>query len=34
MYEQMQDKTQESINHKEFITWKEFISYFEDFKDV
>jgi hypothetical protein len=24
----------EGINHKEFITWKEFISYFTDYKVI
>ncbi len=30
----MQDKKGEGINHKEFITWNEFVGYFEDYKDV
>ena len=24
----------DQINHKEFITWREFISYFNDYKDI
>ena len=32
-YEQLHctAKTEEQINHKEFITWREFLSYFEDY---
>ena len=29
MYEMMQlSKQEDAINHKEFITWREFLSYF------
>lgn len=35
MYEMMQlSKQEEAINHKEFITWREFLSYFDDYKDI
>lgn len=27
-------KQDDAINHKEFITWKEFLSYFEDYRDI
>ena len=34
-YEQNQRaRTADQINHKEFITWKEFISYFEDYREI
>lgn len=34
-YEQNQRaKTADQINHKEFITWKEFMSYFEDYREI
>lgn len=25
---------EDAINHKEFITWKEFLNYFEDYRDI
>ena len=32
IYEALQQpKTAEQVNHKDFITWKEFIGYFEDY---
>ena len=35
MYEMMQlSKQEDAINHKEFITWREFSSYFEDYKEI
>lgn len=35
MYEMMhQAKSADAINHKEFITWKEFLGYFEDYKEI
>lgn len=35
MYEQMHNPNLvDSINHKEFITWNEFICYFEDYRDI
>lgn len=35
MYEMMQlSKQDDAINHKEFITWREFLSYFEDYKEI
>lgn len=35
MYEMMhQPKSEDQINHKEFITWKEFIGYFQDYKEI
>lgn len=35
-YEQQQvmGKTDEMINHKEFITWREFLTYFEDYQEI
>ena len=34
-YEMMQmSKKEDAINHKEFITWSEFLSYFEDYKEI
>ena len=34
-FEQMQlGRAADAINHKEFITWREFISYFNDYRDV
>jgi len=27
-------KQDDAINHKEFITWKEFLTYFEDYKEI
>ena len=27
-------KQDDAINHKEFITWREFLSYFEDYKEI
>ena len=34
-YEQMQmAKTENAINHKEFITWREFLNYFEDYREI
>lgn len=27
-------KNSDSINHKEFITWKEFINYFNDYREI
>ena len=34
-YEQMQmSKTENAINHKEFITWREFLNYFEDYREI
>lgn len=34
-YEMMQMSRQEdAINHKEFITWREFLSYFEDYQEI
>ena len=35
MYEMMQlSKQEDAINHKEFITWREFLAYFEDYKEI
>jgi hypothetical protein len=35
MYEMMQiNKQQDAINHKEFITWREFLTYFNDYKEI
>ena len=35
MYEMIQmGKNNDQINHKEFITWREFITYFNDYKEV
>jgi hypothetical protein len=35
MYEMVQmGKNSDQINHKEFITWREFINYFNDYKEV
>jgi len=35
MFEMMQlAKQEEDINHKEFITWREFLTYFEDYRDI
>lgn len=35
VYEMMNTPKQaDSINHKEFITWREFLSYFEDYKEI
>ena len=35
MYEMSQmDKNEDAINHKEFITWREFVSYFEDYREI
>lgn len=31
---QNQPKHEDTINHKEFLTWKEFLSYFEDYKEI
>lgn len=34
-YEQMNSaKTEDAINHKEFITWREFLTYFEDYQEI
>ena len=34
-YEMMQmSKKEDAINHKEFITWSEFLSYFTDYKEI
>ena len=34
-YEQMQmSKKEDAINHKEFITWREFLNYFEDYREI
>ena len=34
-YEMMQlSKQEDAINHKEFITWREFLTYFEDYKEI
>jgi hypothetical protein len=27
-------KQANQINHKEFITWKEFMTYFNDYRDI
>lgn len=27
-------KNNSQINHKEFITWKEFLSYFVDYREI
>ena len=27
-------KTENAINHKEFITWREFLNYFEDYREI
>lgn len=29
-----QPKHEDTINHKEFLTWREFLSYFEDYKEI
>ena len=35
MYEMMQlSKQEDAINHKEFITWAEFLNYFQDYKEI
>lgn len=35
VYEMMNmPKQADSINHKEFITWREFLSYFDDYKEI
>lgn len=35
IYEMSQlGKISGQINHKEFITWREFMSYFNDYKDI
>lgn len=35
MYEQLNmPKDADFINHKEYITWKEFINYFEDYREI
>ena len=35
MYEMMHmPKSADSINHKEFITWREFLSYFDDYREI
>ena len=35
MYEMMQlSKQEDAINHKEFITWSEFLAYFQDYKEI
>lgn len=35
LFEQAQrGKAQDQINHKEFITWKEFMTYFNDYKEI
>ena len=34
-YDQKQlSKRSDQINHKEFITWKEFMTYFEDYREI
>lgn len=34
-YEMMQlSKQEDAINHKEFITWSEFLNYFQDYKEI
>jgi len=27
-------KNSDQINHKEFITWREFMNYFQDYKEI
>jgi hypothetical protein len=27
-------KSTEAVNHKEFITWREFINYFKDYREI
>lgn len=27
-------KQEDAINHKEFITWREFLNYFEDYREI
>ncbi len=35
VYEMMNmPKQADTINHKEFITWREFLSYFDDYKEI
>lgn len=35
MFEMTQlSKLDDAINHKEFITWREFLNYFEDYRDI
>ena len=35
MYERMQlTKGEDDICHKEFITWREFLTYFEDYREA
>lgn len=35
MYEAMHAaKHADTTNHKEFITWKEFVGYFEDYREI
>lgn len=35
MYEMGQmDRGEDEINHKEYISWREFLSYFEDYKEI
>lgn len=35
VYELVQlGKKEDQINHKEFITWREFMTYFQDFREI
>jgi hypothetical protein len=27
-------KQEDAINHKEFVTWREFVTYFEDYQEI
>ena len=29
-----QSRTADQINHKEFITWREFLNYFNDYQEI
>lgn len=30
----LQGKKSESVNHRQFITWREFTTYFDDYRDI
>lgn len=30
----LMDRGEDEINHKEYISWREFLSYFEDYKEI
>ena len=33
-YDQQRAKNTDEINHKEFITWREFLEYFNDYQEI